>query len=138
VLVDERLADSARSEVPAGFDVDGFLRQAKKSFVGLQTANDRGDLELLRDLTTDEMYEHLKGELATRGGSAQQVDVVTLDAELLEVVTEGDQYRASIRFSGLIREDEGQPPSRFDEVWHLQKPLLGGAGWLLAGIQQTS
>jgi predicted lipid-binding transport protein (Tim44 family) len=61
-----------------------------------------------------------------------------LDAELLEVVTEGDHYRASIRFSGLIREDDGQAPTRFEELWHLQKPIAGGAGWLLAGIQQTA
>lgn len=129
---------SAVTALPAGFDVEGFLRQAKKSFVGLQTANDQGDLELLRDLTTDEMFELLKGDVVARAGATQQVDVVTLDAELLEVTTEDDQYRASIRFSGLIREAEGGTPSRFDEVWHLQKPVHGGAGWLLAGIQQTT
>lgn len=134
---DERNAPAAGS-LPAGFDVEGFLRQAKKSFIALQGANDRGDLETLRDLATDEMYEHLRSDIAGRDGSAQQVDVVTLDAELLDVVTEDDQYRASIRFSGLLREEEGSAPSSFDEVWHLQKPVSGGAGWLLAGIQQPA
>jgi len=126
------------TSLPAGFDLDGFLRQAKKSFVALQGANDRGDLETLRDLTTDEMYALLRTDVGARGGVAQQVDVVTLDAELLDVVTEDDQYRASIRFSGLMREEEGGAPTPFEEVWHLQKPVAGGAGWLLAGIQQAA
>jgi predicted lipid-binding transport protein (Tim44 family) len=130
-------AGTGRS-LPAGFDLDGFLRQAKKSFVALQGANDRGDLETLRDLTTDEMHALLRADVAARGGVAQQVDVVTLDAEVLDVVTEDDQYRASIRFSGLMREEEGGTPTRFEEVWHLQKPVAGGAGWLLAGIQQAA
>jgi len=129
---------AAAAALPAGFDLDGFLRQAKKSFVALQGANDRGDLETLRDLTTDELYALLQNDLAERGGVAQQVDVVTLDAELLDVVTEDDQYLASIRFSGLMREEEGGTPTRFEEVWHLRKPVAGGAGWLLAGIQQPA
>lgn len=129
---------AAGVQLPAGFDVEGFLRQAKKSFIALQGANDRADLETLRDLTTDEMYKLLRSDLTARGAQPQQVDVVTLDAELLDVVTEGDQYRASIRFSGLLREEDGGAPTRFDEVWHLQKPVAGGAGWLLAGIQQPA
>jgi predicted lipid-binding transport protein (Tim44 family) len=123
--------------IPAGFDVEGFLRQAKKGFIGLQSANDRGDLEAIRDLTTDDMFAVLRDEVGARGGAVQQVDVVTLDAELLDVRTEGEHYLASVRFSGLMREDAGAAPSRFDEVWHLQKPVAGSAGWLLAGIQQT-
>jgi predicted lipid-binding transport protein (Tim44 family) len=129
---------AAAGSLPAGFDVEGFLRQAKRSFIALQGANDRGDLDTLRDLTTDEMFEHLRSEVVARGGSTQQVDVVTLDAELLDVVTENDQYRASLRFSGLLREEDGGAPTSFDEVWHLQKPVSGSAGWLLAGIQQPA
>ena len=50
--------------VPAGFDVAGFVRQAKINFLRLQEANDRGDLDTLRDVCTDAMYESLREDLA--------------------------------------------------------------------------
>ena len=76
--------------------------------------------------------------LGERGDAAQQTDVVRLDAELLEVVTEGDRHIVSVRFSGLIREDADGQALPFDEVWHLSKPLAGDKGWVVAGIQQTN
>src|SRR5262245_16178090 len=125
-------------KVPANFNSDAFLREAKKSFLALQVANDRGDVSSIRELVTDEMYEHLKRDVDERRGARQHTDVVTLDAALLELVTESGMHLASIRFSGLIREDEGQGPQQFEEIWNLQKPEAGGAGWMLAGIQQVS
>jgi predicted lipid-binding transport protein (Tim44 family) len=37
----------------------------------------------------------------------------------------------------MIRE-ETQEAAAFQEVWHLQKPVSGQTGWLLAGIQQAA
>ena len=125
-------------KVPANFNADGFLREAKKSFLALQVANDRGNIGSIRELVTDEMYEHLKRDVDERRGARQHTDVVALDAALLELVTESGMHLASIRFSGLIREEEGQAPQQFEEIWNLQKPEAGGAGWMLAGIQQVS
>jgi len=64
--------------------------------------------------------------------------VVTLNAALLELVTEGGLHWASVRFSGSIREQAGAPAGPFEEIWNLQKPADGSSGWLLAGIQQSS
>jgi predicted lipid-binding transport protein (Tim44 family) len=125
-------------KVPANFNADAFLREAKKSFLALQVANDRGDIGSIRELVTDEMYTHLKQDVDERRGARQHTDVVSLDASLLELVTESGMHWASIRFSGLIREEEGQAPQQFEEIWSLQKPEAGGAGWMLAGIQQVS
>jgi predicted lipid-binding transport protein (Tim44 family) len=62
--------------------------------------------------------------------------VVTLNAEVVEVVTEGDSYIASVRFTGMLRENPHGPAEPFSEVWHLEKPLNGRTGWLISGIQQ--
>jgi predicted lipid-binding transport protein (Tim44 family) len=123
--------------IPEGFNADAFVREAKKSFIALQAANDRGEAASIRDFVTDEMYEHLKADIDARGGASQQTDVVTLDGELLEVVTEGDMHWASVRFSGTLREEAGTAPQPFAEVWNLQKSARGDSGWLLAGIQQV-
>jgi len=124
------------ANIPVGFDGEGFVRQAKLSYIRMQTANDAGDLAELREFTTPEMFEALKADIDARGGAKQFTDVVTLNADLLEVVTEGSMHWASVRFSGLVREVPGQAPASFEEVWNLAKPADGSTGWLLAGIQQ--
>jgi predicted lipid-binding transport protein (Tim44 family) len=122
--------------IPAGFDTDGFLRQAKLNFVKLQAVHDSGKLGELREFTTDSMFESIKQDLLQHGAVGQQTDVVTLDADLLEALTEGDTHWASVRFSGMIRESANAQPESFQEIWNLAKPVSGATGWVLAGIQQ--
>jgi predicted lipid-binding transport protein (Tim44 family) len=124
------------SNIPQNFDIDSFTKEAKRNFLRLQDANDRGDLVRLRQVTTQEMFDALKVDAGERSG-AQQTDVVKLDASLLELVTEGDLHWASVRFSGSIREDTKAAAEPFEEIWNLCKPVNGSSGWLLAGIQQT-
>jgi len=126
------------NNIPAGFDVDAFLRVAKLNFVRLQAANDAGNLEDIREFVAPELFAEIKLQLDERGKAIQQTDVVTLNAELLEVITEPTRHIASVRFSGMIREEAGAPAAPFDEVWNLSKALEGGKGWVVAGIQQLS
>ena len=128
---------SAAPALPVGFDVPAFVRSAKVNFIRLQAANDSGNLDDLREVTTPEMFAELKMDIVDRGASAQQLDVVNLEAEVIEVVEETARYVASVRFTGSIREDKGAAPEAFDEVWHLVKSRTGTSGWLLSGIQQT-
>jgi len=125
-----------RTRVPEGFNIEGFVREAKRNFIELYAAHDRGDLATLREFTTDEMFAELKRDIDQRPAAVQGVDIVTLGADLLEVVTEVDTHWASIRFSGMLREDRNAPPTAFEEVWNLRKPVKGRGGWVLAGIQQ--
>jgi predicted lipid-binding transport protein (Tim44 family) len=127
-------AGAAQIRIP-GFDAEAFLRAARTNFARLQVANDMGRLEEIRDFTTDEMYEEVRRDFSGRG-APQQTDIASLDAELLELATEGDKHWASVRFSGTVRETPGAAPAAFQEVWNLVKPADGSSGWLLAGIQQ--
>jgi predicted lipid-binding transport protein (Tim44 family) len=128
---------SARAgRMPPGFNPAPFLEQAKLQFRRLQEANDKGDREALVNVTTPTMYRELAEDLDQRKAQAP-TDIVALDAEILEVVQEGARYLASIRFSGLLREDGAADTAPFVEIWNLEKPVNGTSGWLLAGIQQT-
>jgi len=131
-------AGDASGRVPADFDVDGFLRVAKLNFVRLQAANDAGDQRDLDEFLTPSLGAEIRRQMAERGGEKQQTDVVTLNAELLEVVTEGDQHIASVHFNGMVRERADAAAESFSEVWHLSKPTDGSSGWRVAGIQQVS
>jgi len=127
----------ATPSVPAGFDSEAFLRNAKVYFVRLQAAWDVGNVEDIREFTTPEMFAEVRVDLAARGTQPNQTDVVQLNAELLGVEERASEYFASVRFSGLIREEPGAPAEPFVEVWNLSKANRAGEGWLLAGIQQV-
>lgn len=120
--------------IPAGFDKAGFEAQAKKQFLALQAANDKGDLDAVRDFATDEFYNQIAKDVIAGNKEATQVD--ELNAELLGIETERGNYWASVQFTGKMREDGMVMASPFSEVWNLTKPVDGSKGWLLAGIQQ--
>jgi predicted lipid-binding transport protein (Tim44 family) len=122
--------------VPADFDVPGFLRNAKTYFLRLQAAWDKGDTNDIREFTTPEMFAELKLQVQERGATPNHTDVVTLNAEMMGVETIGQDYLASVKFSGTIKEDVNAAAEPFTEVWNLSKPTSGQSGWLLAGIQQ--
>jgi predicted lipid-binding transport protein (Tim44 family) len=124
--------------IPADFDVPAFLRNAKTYFIRLQAAWDKADVTDIREFTTTEMFAELKMQLQERGASANTTDVVTLDAELMGVETVGNEYLASVKFTGMIKEEQNAPATSFSEVWNLAKPVSGPGGWVLAGIQQLA
>ena len=127
----------AAANIPAGFDVDGFLRNAKLNYVRLQAANDAGNMNDIREFTTPEMYAEIKMQFDERGHAAQTTDVMQLNAQLLDLTTEEKRHIASVRFNGMIREEANAAPENFDEVWHMTKPADGSSGWVIAGIQQV-
>lgn len=132
------LSEPRGLRIPEGFDVEGFVRQAKSQYARLQAAFDAGDLAVLQEFTSPEMLAQLRQDIEGRQGSAHRTDVVTLDAELLGIEQDGGEYVASVRFHGMVRESEGAAAERFDEVWNLVKPIAGGQGWVLAGVQQLN
>jgi predicted lipid-binding transport protein (Tim44 family) len=128
----------AADNIPADFPVESFLRSAKTSFIRLQAANDRKDLNDIREYTTPEMFAEISMQMQERGDVPQRTDVIAIDGELLEVATGDELAIASVRFTGQLRENNGMPQD-VDEIWHVQKDLREDKSvWLLAGIQQTT
>lgn len=125
-----------QSTLPPGFDEYAFLDNAKQFFSALQKAWDQGDLAALREYTTPEMFATIEQDLAGRADSANQTDVVTLNAQLLGIETADNTYYCSVQFTGMIREQVGAQANNFSEVWNLSKPVSGPGGWVLAGISQ--
>lgn len=129
---------NSTGNIPQDFPVDSFLRNAKMSFIRLQAANDRKDLNDIREYTTPEVFAEISMQMQERGNAEQKTDVITINAELLEVANESDYSIASVRFTGQLSENNGVAEN-VDEIWHIQKNLLAAnAAWLLAGIQQTN
>lgn len=119
--------------VPADFDATSFLEQAKLQFRTIQGLWDSGDSTQLANYLTDDLLAELDRS-SPRQTEGQTTKITLLNAELLGIEAVSDGHLASVRYSGFLQEEQGQPAERFEEVWNLYK--ADGAGWLLAGIQQ--
>jgi predicted lipid-binding transport protein (Tim44 family) len=123
---------------PEWFEEEPFLRAAKGHFIRLQDAYDRGELNDIREYTTPEVFAEISLQIQERGSEKNKTDVVQLNASLIDLVTEGDHVIASVRFSGLMREEEDAPAHAFEEIWHIQKSASDrNAPWYVAGVQQV-
>jgi predicted lipid-binding transport protein (Tim44 family) len=122
---------------PAGFNATEFVRHARLNFVRLQEAYDKKDLSTMRDFLAPDVYREIEADLRAVGTAEERTEVLTLEAEVLDVAEEAGSYIVSVRFTGMIRESAGREAEPFSEIWHLEKPLSGRSGWMLAGIQQA-
>jgi predicted lipid-binding transport protein (Tim44 family) len=129
-------APAAVPELPVGFEIDGFLRNAKVYFLRLQAANDASNVADIREFTTPEMFAELSLDIQERKGAKQHTEVNSVDTQFMGIETQGSQYVAGVKYTGLISED-GAAPTSFKEAWVLVKPVDGSSGWLLAGIEQV-
>jgi len=122
---------------PAGFNATEFVRHARLNFVRLQEAYDRKDLSTMSDFLAPEVYREIEADIRAAGAGEERTEVLTLEAEVLDVAEEAGSYIVSVRFTGMMRESAGREAEPFREIWHLEKPLSGRSGWMLAGIQQA-
>lgn len=138
-MIGAGLTNMLNWSIPANFDSENFLNAAKSNFVTLQAAWDKSDIGALRVMMTDTMLKEIQTQLNERevhtGGPVNQTDVVMIDAKLLGIEDLGNDYMASVEFSGMIREEPSSGPSPFREVWNMTKPKSGSSGWLVAGVQ---
>lgn len=123
------------SRLADGTETVAFLRQAKASFMHLQTMNSSDSVEEVRRYMTPELFASMKEQIEANKETAEFPE---LQAELVESVKEANQYVATVRFYGMVSEDLNAQPEAFEELWHFVKPIDATAvKWLVAGVQQV-
>ena len=120
-------------DLPQGFDEANFVNSAKKFFVTMQGVFDQGDVAGLREYCSDEVVDHLRAEIESRGNAVNRTDVVTLNAQLIGFETDVDEQIATVAFTGLLREEQDAEATEINELWIMSRPVSGG-GWVLSGI----
>lgn len=120
-------------DLPHGFDEANFVNSAKKFFVTMQGVFDQGDVAGLREYCSDEVVDHLRAEIESRGNAVNRTDVVTLNAQLIGFETDVDEQIATVAFTGLLREEQDADATEINELWIMSRPVSGG-GWVLSGI----
>lgn len=119
---------------PADFSPESFLREAKVTFNRLQAAYDQKNLQDLSDFTAPEVFAEIKMQLDERGDAPNKTEIITLEAELLDVSKQSNSMIASVRFTGSIKEND-EPISQLDEIWHFRQ-FDNKRQWVVGGIQQ--
>lgn len=125
------------SSLPEGFDKTAFLDECKKNFARLQQAWSTGNVLQLSEFCTDEVFTVLTHQLRDRHGEKLDISVLSLNAELSGLTTEGDTYLAAVHFTGRV--NVSCEVEEVNEIWSLERPVADqNQGWLLAGIQQVA
>ncbi|AUH70939.1 Tim44 domain-containing protein [Legionella sainthelensi] len=122
------------SEYPVGFVPETFLREAKVTFNRLQAAYDQKNLQDLSEFTAPEVFAEIKMQLDERGDAPNKTEVITLDAEILDVSKQSNSLIASVRFTGSIKENDEQL-NPLDEIWHFRQ-FTNSSQWVVGGVQQ--
>lgn len=128
------VAPAVGERLPDGTETAAFLRQAKASFMHLQTMNSPDNIDELRKYLTPDLFEAIRADVAA---NTETAEFPSLQAEVVETATEGNQHVATVRFYGMVSESVNAPEQPFEELWHFVKPTAPGSlKWLVAGIQQ--
>ncbi|GAB6068157.1 Tim44-like domain-containing protein [Methylothermus subterraneus] len=125
---------SSLVHTPVDFDLNDFLDQAKAIFRKLQAAWSQGELAEIRALTTDEAFMEIKAQKEC--GESGAVEVLALEAQLLDYQETADAQMAAVLFAATLAE-EGQEPEPIEEIWHFVRAKNAVRPiWRLDGIQQ--
>ena len=129
-------AEPAGPVVPAGFDVDEFLRGAKLAFNRLQASWDKRDMDDIAQFASDAVMKEVKSQFET-DPTPGKTEVLLVNAQLLSVAEEEGQQTATVYFDVLLRETPRTDTTQVREVWHFVRPVEGSGSWKLDGIQQV-
>ncbi len=124
------------ARVPGDFDVNGFLEGARMLYARLQTSWAARDVDDLAPFTTPEMMGILRAQ-ALQDPRPAYVEVILVNASLADVERSGDEERASVSFSALLRHAPGEDPAEARELWHFARNAKSGGTWRLDGIGQA-
>ena len=108
-----------------------FEAEALTFFNALQNANNKGDIDFMRKYSVDEIQNTLIDDIRNRT-SPNNSRFSLMAAKVIDMSTEGNQSIASVRFTGMVGE-ENSAFEPMDEVWHL---VRRSEEWQLAGIEQ--
>lgn len=128
-------ASSVPFNLPAGFDMNGFLAGAREHYRTLQEAWNTNDLAKIQEYVTPSLYNDLSAERATLNGD-QHTEVLFVDAELVRADHTASEAELSIKFSGRYRDTHEGVEEPITDIWHLQRDLASpDAPWLIIGIE---
>ncbi|PTA48364.1 preprotein translocase subunit Tim44 [Shewanella morhuae] len=123
-------------DLPAGFDLPGFLEGARSHYKTLQLAWNENDLSKIQEYVSIDLYNELNSQRRELTGD-QHTEVMFLDAELVRATHNANLAEVSVKFSGRYRDTVEGVEEEIKEVWHLERNVTqANSPWLIVGIEQ--
>ncbi len=137
----EQSSQSEAVILPEWFDQEEFLNGARSAYTLLQQAWDIGDLESIKDLTTESVFNEISRQFDTED-SQGTTRILQLNAELIDFKHLENHSEASVLFDALL--DESSAPddnqgraTQARELWHFVRANKSTEPkWYLDGLQQ--
>ena len=126
--------------LPDWFDQEEFLSGARSAYTMLQEAWDTGNLDSIKDLTTDSVFAEISRQY-TQQPTQGNTRILKLDAQLIDFNELTDHSEAAVLFDAVLSETDssGQQgrANQVKELWHFIRPADSTSPtWYLDGIQQ--
>ena len=134
---------AASNEVilPNWFNQEEFLSGARSAYTLLQQAWDKGDLDSIKELATDNVFQEISRQFAQHTPQGE-TRILQLNAELIDFNELNDHSEASVLFDALLDEEAGSTQgqgraNQIRELWHfIRADNSTEPTWYLDGIQQ--
>lgn len=116
--------NTKNDQVDSGTQSQFFINQekllldAKNLFMRLQAANDAKNLEEIKKFTTPAVLAEIERQFLERGDALDVTEILSLNAEIVNIENSQDGIFVSVRFSGLIKEELDKPAQPFQELWY--------------------
>ena len=122
--------------LPQDFDAAEFMKGAKLVFARLQESWSRREIEDLTPFTTPKMLAEIEREAAANP-TPSPVDVLVINARLMEVTEQGGLTAATVYYDVTMRQDKRlSATEQVREVWTFVRPTDDpSAMWKLDSIQ---
>lgn len=129
---------NSKVALPPDFDSGDLIKGAKAAYNRLQSSWSRRDFEDIAQFASPAVMAELRkqGEIDKE---PSPIEILLVDATIVDVKDDGDERVASVFFDVLMREDpRKEEPSQVKEIWHFTKRISDtNSFWLLDGIQQV-
>lgn len=127
--------------LPEWFNQEEFLDGARSAYTLLQEAWDKGDLEAIKGLSTESVYDEISRQLENEP-SQGKTRIMQLNAELIDFKQLDEHSDASVLFDALLDEADSSSDTQgratqVRELWHFVRGNNSTEPtWYLDGLQQ--
>lgn len=127
--------DTVPFDLPVGFDISAFIKEASAHYKTLQDAWNINDFSKIQEYVTPELFNALKQERAEYPGE-QHTEVLYLNSELVRADRRTNSAHLSVLFKGRYRDVVEGIEEDINEIWHLERDIAAyNAPWIIVGIE---
>jgi predicted lipid-binding transport protein (Tim44 family) len=121
--------------LPDGFDADVFIAGALEHYRLVQQAWNEGNLDLIREYVSPELYAALAAQ-RNRLMVPPQTEILDLDASIVRADGNATHREISILFKGRCKDELEKSEDGIFDVWHLERDMReDDSPWIVVGIE---